>query len=1370
MAVATLQTSNELIQAIFRGNHEEFAHLLDPESANYQDAQKRSVLHAAAHCGEARIAELLLKEGARVNAKDTRWFTPLHRACASNSAEVVRILLAHGADRNARDKSWQTPLHVAAANASLECVQLLFTPADSLTNVNASDRNGHSPLHHAVYGGHIELVELLHQFGAEVNCRDKDQYTPLHAASALGHVATANALIALGAELEATTSHGNTPLHIACLNGRDEMVELLLRAIKRSKSETVLSCVSPNGSSTSPDGNRQKTAERAAFDALVKAVNQLSEPDHMTPLHLAVSSTGGAYCLRHLLDATTPTEDLIASAEGSEDKCLKSKSFANLQATGGEDESHPIHMAAFHARFDRAQLLLDHGAKVDARDRLGNTALHVAADRGHELFVLTMLRAGCPWNARGQGGTTALHRAALSGFASCLSRLIAAALLDQHLSGSTESIGNTNLDLDNLTEWAGSPEALERLHELVRLADDDGRTVVHAAALGTSLDCLKLTLLAGGDPFAADHDGRTPLHYAVASCAFAVRNPRNSSGSFGSNYLSDSFNLNESRSLIYRANAITDATNASLVFLKLGAHVNAADRYGCTPLHFACAYDTTGVLVKYLLSYGADPTTCTLWPPVAAVPDGRGSHSVESASHDYGSEFAREPPAASLRECRYSPLHLAVSAGNEAAVRLLLNAVPVHRVRDYSLGHVFPESGPNLVSIEQHKSTAQAPSPLLIAALRGNESIMKMLLHACTTKVSAYQQSTTQSSGSPGPTFSDLSPERITNSSGQTMLMLAAYAGHTDICRLLLSDNRWGTQSLVEAKDAVYRWTALHHAAAQFVYCDVFFCSFDPFNYLLLACFCQGHSDIVSLLLDFTESRTQSSEACSFGGLRCEPDEHGRTALMLAAQNNHGEVVRLLLSPLAPTRSPRLSPRKTPVPTPTVNEDRYRVNTADVYGRTALHRAIANGHVECAKLLLSHGCDPFARDFRGRHALHMAATGGRTATLALLVSHITELLKTKEEALDGVAASEGLQPLDEYGFSPLHFAACRGHLECLRLLLNCPCYKRLRDGRLDCLQPLLERFGSQHLTTKDAESRTVLHIAALCNQVPCLNKILAFAEASKSTESDLPPETPRIPFSSSLKMAQFIGAADNAGQTALMLAASSGATSAVERLLAEHKRWINVLSEHSNCELESADADLVDEVLRQLSVGVQDCRQRSALHHACMASDDAPGLLVLQAMQDDAFLSSPDVHKRTPLHLAISSGLVSLVEALIARGADLYAVDTNGLIPVMSCVSSTQVATCLSLVLAAMFPPLDGAPDHVFLCASPSRSSALLFRTNSNRALHRPDSEKTNMDGPQLMSTSMVQTSQPVMATMEPLENGRASRPLSYPGSESDFF
>lgn len=89
-----------------------------------------------------------------------------------------------------------------------------------------------------------------------------------------------------------------------------------------------------------------------------------------------------------------------------------------------------------------------------------------------------------------------------------------------------------------------------------------------------------------------------------------------------------------------------------------------------------------------------------------------------------------------------------------------------------------------------------------------------------------------------------------------------------------------------------------------------------------------------------------------------------------------------------------------------------------------------------------------------------------------------------------------------------------------------------------------------------------------------------------------------------------------------------------------------------------------------------------------------------------------------------------------------------------------------------MFPPLDGAPEHPFLFrTSSSLSSALLSRANSSRTLHRPDSEKTSVDGLQLMSASMVQPSQPMLATVELMENGRAtSRPLSYPGSESDFF
>lgn len=69
------------------------------------DCEKRTPLHAAAFKGESQMAYVLLKHGARVNAKDCKWVTPLHRACAVNSEDTVEVLLKFEADVCARDRS-----------------------------------------------------------------------------------------------------------------------------------------------------------------------------------------------------------------------------------------------------------------------------------------------------------------------------------------------------------------------------------------------------------------------------------------------------------------------------------------------------------------------------------------------------------------------------------------------------------------------------------------------------------------------------------------------------------------------------------------------------------------------------------------------------------------------------------------------------------------------------------------------------------------------------------------------------------------------------------------------------------------------------------------------------------------------------------------------------------------------------------------------------------------------------------------------------------------------------------------------------------------------------------------------------------------
>lgn len=98
-----------LIQAIFAGDVKEVKSLLTQQQdvnilgkyiCNCQktvsyvlfisDVEKRSPLHAAAFRGNASIVALLLSHGARVNAKDNKWYTPLHRACCTGSE--VRLI------------------------------------------------------------------------------------------------------------------------------------------------------------------------------------------------------------------------------------------------------------------------------------------------------------------------------------------------------------------------------------------------------------------------------------------------------------------------------------------------------------------------------------------------------------------------------------------------------------------------------------------------------------------------------------------------------------------------------------------------------------------------------------------------------------------------------------------------------------------------------------------------------------------------------------------------------------------------------------------------------------------------------------------------------------------------------------------------------------------------------------------------------------------------------------------------------------------------------------------------------------------------------------------------------------------------------
>jgi len=84
-----------------------------------------SALHLAACLGAREVVEILIANGARVNATDRSFESPLMKAITAGHADVASILLAHGANVNEKSERGWTPLFYAADNEDIELMRML---------------------------------------------------------------------------------------------------------------------------------------------------------------------------------------------------------------------------------------------------------------------------------------------------------------------------------------------------------------------------------------------------------------------------------------------------------------------------------------------------------------------------------------------------------------------------------------------------------------------------------------------------------------------------------------------------------------------------------------------------------------------------------------------------------------------------------------------------------------------------------------------------------------------------------------------------------------------------------------------------------------------------------------------------------------------------------------------------------------------------------------------------------------------------------------------------------------------------------------------------------------------------------------------
>jgi ankyrin repeat protein len=88
--------------------------------------ESRSILSSVIGVGDIEVAEKLIKKGARVNFKNTRWIPPLLMAINRDNLEIVKLIISSGANLDTKDGNGNTTLDYAKKYAGKELMRFLL--------------------------------------------------------------------------------------------------------------------------------------------------------------------------------------------------------------------------------------------------------------------------------------------------------------------------------------------------------------------------------------------------------------------------------------------------------------------------------------------------------------------------------------------------------------------------------------------------------------------------------------------------------------------------------------------------------------------------------------------------------------------------------------------------------------------------------------------------------------------------------------------------------------------------------------------------------------------------------------------------------------------------------------------------------------------------------------------------------------------------------------------------------------------------------------------------------------------------------------------------------------------------------------------
>lgn len=360
-------------------------------------------LMMAARTGNVAAIDALLRHSAEVNAKENlRGTTALMWAAAQSHPAAIKTLIAHGADVSARSnsapKSRSAYLAPTAADRRRQSgADAVANAADQVANESQRQRRtadesvegGLTPLVFAARQGDIESVRALVEAGADVNQATQYGWTPLLTATQNKYYKVGAFLLDHGADPNIANKGGWTPLYIAADNRNIEGGDYPVRKPDLDHLDFIkmLLAKKANPNARAIDSTETRT---------IFTMQWLYE-DGATPF-LRAAQSGDLTLMKLLLESGA--DPLIPTRNGD---------TALMVAAGiGWVEGVTFEWSA-KENLEAVKMCLDLGIDVNAVDRDGRTALHGAAHKGRNGVVQLLVDHGAKLDAKDKGSRDTIN-------------------------------------------------------------------------------------------------------------------------------------------------------------------------------------------------------------------------------------------------------------------------------------------------------------------------------------------------------------------------------------------------------------------------------------------------------------------------------------------------------------------------------------------------------------------------------------------------------------------------------------------------------------------------------------------------------------------------------------------------------------------------------------------------------------------------------------------------------------------------------------------------------------------------------------------------------------------------------------------------